>query len=131
VSEVIELTMPVDPDLLMVVRFTAAAIAARADFAVEEIEDLRLAVDELCVSLIRGREGGRLALCFTRDDAQIDVTCRFVANASEPPRPEDVDELSLTLSLQIIDALVDEHGRGGPDDPETSWLRKRRAHTSA
>ena len=41
-SEVIELTMPVDPDLLMVVRFTAAAIAARAEFDLEEVEDLRL-----------------------------------------------------------------------------------------
>ncbi len=130
-SEVIELTMPVDPDLLMVVRFTAAAVAARAEFDLEEVEDLRLAVDELCVSLIRNRDGGRLALCFTRDDDQVDVTCRFVPNASDPPTSEALDELSLSLSLQIIDALVDEHGLGGPDDPETSWLRKRRAHASA
>ena len=36
-SEVIELTMPVDPDLLMVVRFTAAAVAARAEFDLEEV----------------------------------------------------------------------------------------------
>ncbi len=52
-SDTVELTLPVRADLVVLARFAAGTIASRADFDVEEIEDLRLAVDELCVSLDR------------------------------------------------------------------------------
>lgn len=45
-SEVIELTMSRKPELLALVRFAAAALAAQAEFSVEEIEDLRLAAGQ-------------------------------------------------------------------------------------
>ena len=76
-SEVIELTLPAEPDLLVLVRFAAAAVAERADFSVDEIGDLRLAVDELCLSLLKGRTMGRLELRFERGDDSLSVACRF------------------------------------------------------
>ena len=48
-SEAVELIIPVQSDLVVLARLTAATVASRAGFNVEEVEDLRLAVDELCV----------------------------------------------------------------------------------
>ena len=53
-TDVVELTIPVRADLVVLARLTAATVASRADFDVEEIEDLRLAVDELCISQVQG-----------------------------------------------------------------------------
>ena len=59
-TDTVELTIPVRADLVVLARLTAATVASRADFDVEEIEDLRLAVDELCISVIQGSADGRL-----------------------------------------------------------------------
>ena len=66
-TDIVELTIPVTADLVVLARLTAATVASRADFDVEEIEDLRLAVDELCISVIQGSSDGRLDLQFSRD----------------------------------------------------------------
>ena len=56
-SEAVELIIPVQSDLVVLARLTAATVASRAGFDVEEVEDLRLAVDELCVSIVNGSDG--------------------------------------------------------------------------
>ena len=61
-TDIVELTIPVKADLVVLARLTAATVASRADFDVEEIEDLRLAVDELCISVIQDSLEGRLDL---------------------------------------------------------------------
>ena len=58
----VELTLSVADDLLALARLTVSAVASRAGFDVEEIEDLRLAVDELCLQVLQGRRSGRLVL---------------------------------------------------------------------
>lgn len=42
----IALTVPANPDLLHLLRTVVATVAARAEYSIDEIEDLRLAVDE-------------------------------------------------------------------------------------
>lgn len=42
----IELTVPANPDFLHLIRMVVATVAARAGFTIDEIEDLRLAIDE-------------------------------------------------------------------------------------
>ncbi len=49
-----ELRLPADPRLLRVARVTAAALGADLGFTVQDIEDLRVAVDELAAALIDG-----------------------------------------------------------------------------
>lgn len=119
-TDEVELCVPAKPELLSLARLTVAAVASRADFAYEEIEDLRLAIDELCSPLV-GHTGrpGQLRLRYRWDDASIEVSCR-TEDAGE------VDEEENELSDRILDALVDEHG-AGPDGPgRRVWLRKRR-----
>lgn len=125
-ADEVELTIPVQADLVVLARLTAATVASRADFDLEEIEDLRLAVNELCLSLVQDRDGGRLHLQFSREGDQIEVSCRYhagspgSANGTEHESPEG-------LSSLILDALVDEHGHNSTDGQSQAWLRKRRA----
>jgi serine/threonine-protein kinase RsbW len=57
--DTISLTIPAQPAYLQVVRLIAAGLASRLGFTVDEIEDLRIAVDELSAYLTgsQGREG--------------------------------------------------------------------------
>jgi hypothetical protein len=127
VGDVVELNIPVQADLVVLARLTAATVASRAGFDVEEVEDFRLAVDELCVSIVNDGDDGRLHLTFTREAGMVEVVCTFEPESGSDhslgPRPGvGVDR---TLSTQIIDALVDEHGEDLAGGQRRAWLRKR------
>jgi hypothetical protein len=49
-----ELTLPADPRLLRVARVAAASMAAELPFTLQDVEDLRIAVDELAAVAIDG-----------------------------------------------------------------------------
>ena len=51
-TAVIELTVPALTAYLGVVRTATAGLAARLSFTLDEIEDLRIAVDQACVMLL-------------------------------------------------------------------------------
>ncbi len=131
VADEIELTIPARAELLSLARMTVAAVAARADFDLEGIEDLRLAIDELCSRLVRPAGGdeagdpGVLRLRFRWADGELEVTCRL---HGAPPTP--VDDQERYLSDRILEALVDAHGaeEAGVADGAGArcWLRKRR-----
>jgi serine/threonine-protein kinase RsbW len=129
-TDTVELTLPVAADLVALARFAAATIASRADFDVEEIEDLRLAVDELCLSVLDGATDGRLELRFLRDGGQVEVACVFVPSAVGNSDGSGV-EYRNDLSDRIVDALVDEHGQDAYGGHPRAWLRKRRASRPA
>jgi serine/threonine-protein kinase RsbW len=120
----VDLSIPVQADLVVLARLAAATLASRAGFGVEDIEDLRLAVEELCLSLVGGREQGRLHLSYECEGDAIEVACSYEDDrTSHGARKVRADD----LSLRILDALVDEHGRGIRDGRASAWLRKRRS----
>lgn len=119
----VELSIPVTADLVVLARLTAATIAARAGFGVEDIEDLRLAVEELCLSLVRSDDDGRLQFTFECTSDTITVTCGF---EPQPGWDGSASGAADDLSLRILDALVDEHGREQRQGRLCAWLRKRR-----
>jgi serine/threonine-protein kinase RsbW len=124
-SDTVALSLPVRSDLLVLARITAATMASRADFDIEEIEDLRLAVDELCLSVVGGARSGTVGLEFTLDEATITITCDLdrSGEADDGAVPEEPDD----LSIRLIEALVDEHGRDPGNGRRRAWLSKRRS----
>lgn len=128
----VELTLPARPELLFLVRMTAAAVASRADFGYDQIEDLRLAIDELALS-IAGDEGsdGRLQLLFKWTDDAIEVVGIYDADGEEGPKPDlGFAQPANELSARILDALVDEHGSDVVSGCPRAWLRMRRRKVS-
>ncbi len=129
-TDVVELSIPVRADLVVLARLTAATMASRADFGVEEIEDLRLAVEELCLSIVRSDGGGRLHFTYRREDDTVRIACSLEAEPEDEPSHASDDRVLDDLSLRILDALVDQHGRELRDGRPSAWLSKRRARSS-
>ena len=88
---------------------------------------MRLAVGELCLLTLQGSDAQHGNLCLeltVRGDA-IEVTSTHEGAAAGESTDPEADE-SARLSEQILDALVDEHGRERHDGLVRAWLRKRR-----
>ena len=61
--DVVELTLPAESAYLSVLRTATAGLAARLDFTLDEIEDLRIAVDEACAMLLPEATPGEPLVC--------------------------------------------------------------------
>ena len=51
-GDAVEVRIPADVVYVSTLRLTAASLAARCDLTIDDIEDLRLAVDEACALLL-------------------------------------------------------------------------------
>lgn len=122
--EVVELAIPAGSDLLVLARLTAATLAARAAFGIDDIADLRLAVEELCLSVIGSAEEGTTRLRFSREDNLVTIACSLAVDGVEPEPSAPSADLS-GLSLRIIEALVDDHGRDQIGGRPSMWIAKR------
>jgi hypothetical protein len=57
VTDVVKLELPAAPRYLRLARLTAAGLAGDLGFDMESLEDLRVAIDELCAAAIDGSDG--------------------------------------------------------------------------
>ena len=123
----VELSLPARPELLFLVRMTAAAVASRADFGYDQIEDLRLAIDELALTICGDEpQEGRLQLLFKWSDDAIEVVGVYDPDAKDGRRELALAQPANELSARILDALVDEHGADAVGGCPRAWLRMRR-----
>ncbi len=79
--EVIEISFPGSVDFVVIARFTAATVGARAGFDLNDIDDLRLAVDELSISFGPLNADSCLRYEFVRDGDTVTVRCTPRASA--------------------------------------------------
>jgi serine/threonine-protein kinase RsbW len=100
----IELTIPPDPRLLRMVRLVAAGLATTAGFDVDELEDIRIAVDEAVTALLEGGDGAPVPLTFEVGLGRVAMSGATAASGSDP-----LDAERIELSSQILAAVCDEH----------------------
>ncbi|MBV9659826.1 MAG: hypothetical protein JO337_01575 [Acidimicrobiales bacterium] len=117
----VRLVVPARPEFLRLARVTAAGLAGRLGFSYDEIEDLRLAIDELCFGLTgsTGRHG-TVELTYRIEPGTLTVQGhgKFL---------EAINPIGLTdLSKVILGALVDEHSLSTDTDGPHFRLVKRR-----
>ncbi len=150
-TDEVRLTVPAMPEFLRLTRVTAAGLASRLGFSFDEVEDLRLAIDELCYGLTgsTGRPGTmhvRYVLgpgtLLVEGEGRFDPTGPTGENsdggnpdgkgpgggatASGGPGGGDAPPIGLSeLSEVILTALVDEHELGTGDHGPTFRLLKR------
>jgi len=120
----VRLEVPASPEFLRVARMMAAGVASRLGFTLDEVDDLRIAIDELCFCLV-GRTGrpGTVAIRYLMrpDELVVQGTGHFADRANEEPRLSP-------MSLQILRAVTDEcQVEGGPDGPSFRLLKRRQA----
>lgn len=114
--------MPAAPEFLRISRIMAAGVASRVGFTLDEVEDLRIAIDEVCFSLVgpRGRPGTiTIRYLLDGDELAVEGTGRFTDGLGNQP-------VVSALSQQILAAVVDECVLSAGDDGPTFRLVKRR-----
>src|SRR5579862_4346160 len=115
----VSLTVPARPEYLRLVRLAAADTGARAELSIEEIDDLRIAVDELSYALIGDDPlDEMLILRYLASPGVVEIegTC------AAPDVPFEVSQ----LSKSIIGAVVDEHEISHNEGTRHFRLVKRR-----
>lgn len=104
------LTVPALPEFLRVVRVTASGLSSRLGFSIDDVDDLRLALDELCFTLIgKGSDDASLTLRYEVTDEQLQISGSTPANETNKNETNKADSGLADFSRQILTALVDEH----------------------
>jgi serine/threonine-protein kinase RsbW len=116
----VRLSLPASPHLLRVARLTAAGLAGRLGFSFDEIEDVKIAVDELCFAVVGSK--GRPGTLTLRYQLHAD---RLVIEGTGPS-DGDADAEQSEFSSQILNAVVDEHTLSREGDELRFRLLKRR-----
>src|SRR6188508_2172355 len=68
---VVTLEVPTHPRYLRVVRLVASACAADAGFDIDDVEDVRVAADELCAGALELHPLGTIVLTFETTDGEL------------------------------------------------------------
>jgi serine/threonine-protein kinase RsbW len=118
--------LPAEGAYLSVLRTATAGLAARLDFTLDEIEDLRIAVDEACAMLLaQADEGSALQCDFTLDRDSMTIAVSAQSRLGEPPAKD-------TFAWTVLSALAGSVDSGvGPDGRVTIVLRKSRGQTGS
>ena len=120
-ADYVQVKMPAESAYLSVLRTAAAGLAARLDFTLDEIEDLRIAIDEACAMLLAQAIPGTDLECVFELGTNL-VTITVSVNAAEARMPAR-DTFAWTV-LSALAGSVD--SRLGPDDRVSIVLAKRR-----
>jgi serine/threonine-protein kinase RsbW len=120
-KDVVTVRMPAEGAYLSVLRTATAGLAARLDFPLDEIEDLRIAVDEACAMLLpQALPGASLECEFDLDAYAMTVAVSVQAAKARPPARDTFAWTVLTALAGKVDAHV------GPDEKVTIVLQKTR-----
>jgi hypothetical protein len=85
-------------------RLMASGVATVCGLPLEEVEDFRVVVDEICATLIEAGEGGPVRLVF-----RVNGDLLLVEGATSAGSLEGPDEDRLALSRQILDVVTESH----------------------
>ena len=110
-DDVVELRLPADGAYLSVLRTATAGLAARLDFTLDEIEDLRIAVDEACALLLPDAvPDAELTCLFSLAAEALSVTVSVPSRTGRMPRRNTFAWTVLTALAGEVDATVDSAG---------------------
>ena len=122
--DVVVLRLPAAGAYLSVLRTATASLASRLDFTIDDIEDLRIAVDEACAMLLNQAVAGADLECrFELTNDAIDVAVSVLTLDGQEPSRDTFAWTVLTALAGEVDSSVD------ADDRVTLSLRKRREPT--
>lgn len=112
-AEVVTLSVPAVPGYLTVVRLAAASIGSRAGLDIEEVDDLRIAADELSYLLMdSSASGANLDFTFIIQAARLTVSCRREGWPDGHPLPAPSGLMEQILSKVVESLVIDGDGGG-------------------
>jgi serine/threonine-protein kinase RsbW len=119
--DVVTLRLPAAGAYLSVLRTATASLASRLDFTIDDIEDLRIAVDEACAMLLtQAVPGADLECSFELTSDAIAVSVAVLTLDGQEPSRDTFAWTVLTALAGEVDSSVDAENRVALS------LRKRR-----
>jgi serine/threonine-protein kinase RsbW len=120
--DVVVITLPAVGAYLSVLRTATAGLAARLDFTLAEIEDLRIAVDEACAMLLtQAIPGADIECQFLLDTDTMRVSVSVLTRDGQQPSRDTFAWTVLSALAGEVDSASDVDGR------VTISLNKRRS----
>jgi serine/threonine-protein kinase RsbW len=121
-NDVVTIKLPAAGAYLSVLRTATAGLAARLDFTLDEIEDLRIAVDEACAMLLsQALPGADLECEFALESDSMRVSVSVLTQDGQEPSRD-------TFAWTVLSALAgDVDSTAGVDNRVTITLNKRRS----
>ena len=105
-AKVVDLILPLEPEMVRVIRLTVSGIASRLGFQLDEIEDIKVAVAEICNRIIvkASHNTQRCQIKFIIESSELKIEFSF-----ESSKPEDfrLFEENDEFGLAIVSALMD------------------------
>ena len=124
--DVVQLRLPAAGAYLSVLRTATAGLASRLDFTIDDIEDLRIAVDEACAMLLaQAVPGADLECRFELTADAIDVAVSVLTLDGQEPSRDTFAWTVLTALAGQVSSSVD------ADLRVTLTLHKRKAEAEA
>jgi serine/threonine-protein kinase RsbW len=107
-GEVIRLSVPASLEFVRILRLTASGIASGLGFDVEEVENIRVAVDELASLVLERADGtGTLDVEFMASESELRIEGRVPAPDGALLRAEELTALILKALTDDYDLRVD------------------------
>jgi anti-sigma regulatory factor (Ser/Thr protein kinase) len=116
----VELRFPGSPEFLRLARLATADAASRAGLGVDAVEDMRIAVSELCAMV--GGPDVEITLVFTHHDGELRI--------EGAGGPGELDGENAEMAQALIAAVVDEYALH-TNDGHTAFRILKRATSSA
>ena len=108
-DDAVVLSFPGRPDYLRLARLAAADTGARAGFSIEDLENLRIAVDELSYAIMGEGGADEVTLRYSCSDGYVEVEGACVS--AQADRALELSD----LARAIVGAIADEHVVGIED----------------
>jgi serine/threonine-protein kinase RsbW len=110
--DIVTVRIPASGAYLSVLRTATAGLAARLDFTLDDIEDLRIAVDEACAMLLVSALAGTDLTCeFELEGDGMRISVSVLSRDGGLPRRDTFAWTVLTALAGGVDAHADAEGR--------------------
>ena len=121
-------TVPAHAGSVHVLRAVAASVAARLDLSIDDVEEMRIAIDESAALLLYLHAPATVLRAELTSDAR-SLTTRLSSDAAlssdwPPPGAEE------SWPWRVITGLCDEAGFDASPDGPAVWMRRRRGAAS-
>jgi serine/threonine-protein kinase RsbW len=115
-------TAPARPEMVHVLRAVASSVAARLDFPYDDIDDLRISIDEACAQLLTvGGEDDTLTLRLSTAKGGIEAVVSLDGDARATWPPSSLED---SLAWRVLTGLSDDvHFESLPTGPAIRILK--------
>jgi len=116
----VTVTVPADTRYIKTIRLAVSGVASLGSFSIDAIDDMKVAVDEMCSTLLEVGDGSALSISVSTPRRD---TLRIVGHVPVG-EGSPVDEARAELSTRILDVMTDDHGFGVTDGTASFWCER-------